>query len=60
MIDKTRYAKQRHRSGANIMHIKITTGDAYDKGCIGGIGEQQGNASEVEPFAVGTAAKESQ
>lgn len=43
-----------------MMHVKITTGDAYDEGGIGGIGEQQGNASEVEPFAEGTAAKESQ
>ena len=37
------------------MHIKITTGDAYDKGCIGGIGEQQGNASEVEPIVLASA-----
>ena len=47
------------RDSGELMHIKITTGDAYDKGCIGGIGEQQRNAGEVESFAEGTTAKES-
>ena len=39
------------------MHVKIATGNAYDEGGIGGIGKQEKNAGEVEPFAEGAAAR---
>ena len=42
-----------------MMHVKIATGNAHDEGGIGGIGKQEKNAGEVEPFAEGAAAKES-
>ena len=43
-----------------MMHVKIATGNAHDEGGIGGIGKQEKNAGQVEPFAEGTTAKESQ
>ena len=32
------------------MHVKIATGNAHDEGGIGGIGKQEKNAGQVEPF----------